>query len=71
MDNTNHQARFRSSPPNLLQLSKSRSLEVLSLAHNGITGSLPQALGNLTRLKLLNISNNKLTGESSVDTAVF
>ncbi|CAN0017886.1 unnamed protein product, partial [Laminaria digitata] len=43
-------------------LSKCRSLEVLSLANNGITGPLPESLGNLTRLKLLNISNNKLTG---------
>lgn len=52
-------------PTTLNQLSSARALEVLCLAHNGLTGPVPQSFGGLAKLKVLNISNNKVTGESS------
>jgi len=42
------------------------SLAVLDLSDNLITGTLPEELGNLTKLRSLSISNNLMKGEISM-----
>lgn len=37
-------------------------IQQLELKDNGLTGSLPPALGDLTELRLLNVSDNRLSG---------
>ncbi|KAJ3197064.1 hypothetical protein HK101_006249 [Irineochytrium annulatum] len=39
-----------------------KNITNINLAYNGLTGTLPQGLGNLTNLKSLNVSSNELQG---------
>ncbi|TKY49865.1 Leucine-rich repeat receptor kinase protein THICK TASSEL DWARF1 [Spatholobus suberectus] len=41
------------------------SLQILSLSHNKINGILPESIGNLSNLKLLDLSSNSLNGTVS------
>lgn len=50
-------------PTTPTQLSTAHALEVLSLANNALTGSIPQSFSRLTKLKLFSASNNKVNGE--------
>ncbi|CAN8303486.1 unnamed protein product [Cochlearia groenlandica] len=45
------------------ELASCKSLTLLNLAMNDLTGSLPPSLGNLTALQVIRLQQNRLTGE--------
>ena len=47
----------------LLDLSALPFLKTLDLSENGLTGEIPNTIGDLTALEILNLSNNDLSGD--------